>query len=145
MWGRGQAESCFDDRADCTKQLIGVDVKMNFLMKGVASLGHGSRSTACWAAYFPIGPQPISFANHAQAPLPQAIGWVIDTAATPIQDMRVDHGRADIPVPQQLLDRPDVIPVFEEVRGEWVPQRMATGRPSEPCSTGGVLAYQITR
>ena len=39
--------------------------------------------------------------------------------------MGVDHRRGDIAVPKELLDRPDVVPGFEEVRGKAVPQGMA--------------------
>jgi hypothetical protein len=39
----------------------------------------------------------------------------------------VDHRRADIAVPQELLDRPDVVAVLEQMGREGVPQRVACG------------------
>jgi len=33
--------------------------------------------------------------------------------------MGADHRRAHITVPEQLLDRPNVVPGFEQMRGEW--------------------------
>ena len=41
--------------------------------------------------------------------------------------MGVDHRRADIPVSQELLDRPDVIAVFEEMGGEGMAQGVRAG------------------
>ena len=38
--------------------------------------------------------------------------------ATPIQDMGIDHGRAHIPVAQELLDSPDVVAIFQQWRCE---------------------------
>ena len=39
----------------------------------------------------------------------------------PIQHMRVDHRRAHIIVPQQLLDGPDITPTLQQMRREAVP------------------------
>ena len=44
-----------------------------------------------------------------------------DAAAASVEDVAVDHGRADIFVPKELLNRPDVVAVFEETRRERVP------------------------
>ena len=41
--------------------------------------------------------------------------------------MGIDHGGLDALVTQELLDRPDVISVFEEMGGETVSQRMHGG------------------
>ena len=43
-----------------------------------------------------------------------------------IEDMRVDHGRRDLLVPEELLDGPNVIPCYEQVGGEAVAQRVWT-------------------
>ena len=37
---------------------------------------------------------------------------------TTVEDVGVDHRRADVPVAEQFLHRADVVPVFEQVRGE---------------------------
>jgi len=47
----------------------------------------------------------------------------LNASATAIQNMRVDHRRADIAVPQQLLYGPDIVSIFQQMRGE----RMAQG------------------
>ena len=48
--------------------------------------------------------------------------------STPVQHVRVYHRRAHDRVPQKLLQRPDVVPVFEQVGRERVTERV-TGRP----------------
>jgi hypothetical protein len=57
--------------------------------------------------------QPVRRAQHA-------------AAAGAIQHVRVDHRRRHIRVTEQLLDRPDVVPVLEKVRREGVPERVAS-------------------
>lgn len=53
--------------------------------------------------------------------------------------MRIDHRRFHAGVPRQFLDRADVCPRFQKVRGEGVPQRV-TGDPlgefRPPCGYG---------
>jgi hypothetical protein len=41
-----------------------------------------------------------------------------------VQDVRVDHGRGDIAVPQQFLNRADVVPVLQKMGGEGVTERV---------------------
>src|SRR5688572_24176456 len=43
-------------------------------------------------------------------------------AAAAVEDVRVDHGRRDVAVPEQLLDGPDVVAGLEQVGRERVPQ-----------------------
>src|SRR5262249_41208242 len=56
--------------------------------------------------------QPIRRAGHA--------------FASPIQPMRVDHGRAHIFIPQQLLDGLDVVAILQEVAHEPVDALQST-------------------
>ncbi len=42
--------------------------------------------------------------------------------------MRLRHCRTHVGVPQQFLQRPDVVPIFQQVRREGVPKRV-TRRP----------------
>ncbi len=49
------------------------------------------------------------------------IQWASDTKDIFRGDMRVDHRRLEIPVPQQFLDGPDVIAPFKQMRGKAVP------------------------
>ena len=48
----------------------------------------------------------------------QSIDRAVDTTPAPIQDVRVNHGRAHVPVPEQFLHRPNVIAILQEVSGE---------------------------
>ncbi len=41
------------------------------------------------------------------------IGRVVDWPSTPIEDMGINHRRGDILVSEQILDRPDVVAVFQ--------------------------------
>jgi hypothetical protein len=50
----------------------------------------------------------------------QAIGGTLQTHGSAIQDVRVNHGRADISVTQQFLDSANVIAVLEKMRRERV-------------------------
>jgi hypothetical protein len=49
-------------------------------------------------------------------PCLQTISGTPDAQRTAIQDVRVNHGRADIRVAEQFLHRSNVIPVFEQMR-----------------------------
>ena len=40
--------------------------------------------------------------------------------------MRIDHGRADVLVPQKFLNRSNIITVFQKVRGKGMPKCVAT-------------------
>ena len=53
--------------------------------------------------------------------------------------MRVDHRRAHISVPQQFLDRPNIIPVLQQVGRKGVAQRMAACRLGDPGFQSGYL------
>src|SRR5687767_7662051 len=50
-----------------------------------------------------------------------------DAAATPVEDVGVDHRRGDVAVAKQLLNGTDVVAVLEKMRGERVAQRMTAG------------------
>ena len=47
------------------------------------------------------------------------------TAPAAVEDVGVNHRGADVPMPQQFLDRPDVVSVLEQVGGERVTERVA--------------------
>jgi hypothetical protein len=40
--------------------------------------------------------------------------------------MRIDHGRTDIVMAQELLDRPDVMAIVQQVGGEGMTEGVAT-------------------
>ena len=53
-----------------------------------------------------------------------------DSAPPPalVQNVRINHRRSHAAVPEQFLDRSDVVPSLEQVGGKRVPQRMARSR-----------------
>src|SRR5262249_41553409 len=79
--------------------------------------------------------------------------------------MRVDHRRADVPVSQEFLHRPDIVTVLEEMGREAVPQAVTSGalgdfgpnhrRPKRslndgfvemaPVNSGGARLRMVTR
>ena len=55
----------------------------------------------------------MSYAEHP-------VRWASDRARARVQNVSVGHGRADVVVAQELLDRPDVVAIFQEmVANEW--------------------------
>jgi hypothetical protein len=51
----------------------------------------------------------------------------------------VDHGGLQVFVPEQLLNGPDIIPLFEQMRGEAVPQGVNGGGFGDPHLAHGLL------
>ena len=51
-----------------------------------------------------------------------------DAAAASVQHVAIDHGGAHVFVAKELLDRADVVTVFQEMGGEGVTQDVATRR-----------------
>ena len=64
----------------------------------------------------------------------QTIGRTSHSQCTSIEDVRVDHRCADIGMAKELLDCANVVPIFEQMRGKRMPERMATDalRDSRP-------------
>jgi len=60
------------------------------------------------------------------------------TFSSSVEDVRVDHRRSDIPVPQQFLYRPNVVPFLPKMGSERMPKGMA-GDPFGKSVTGGSL------
>ena len=46
--------------------------------------------------------------------------------AASVQDMGIDHGRADILVPKEFLDGTDVIACFKQMRGKGMSEGVTT-------------------
>jgi hypothetical protein len=63
-------------------------------------------NAAAPVSLFLIGLQTIR--SHVEP-----IGGAADPSAPSIQDMGVDHRRAHIPAPKQVLKRPDIIVIFQ--------------------------------
>lgn len=62
----------------------------------------------------------------------EAVCWAVYATSASIEDMRIDHGRTDVLMPKELLNRSNIVPVFQQVRREGVAERMATGRLDDP-------------
>ena len=94
--------------------------------------GAGARgSTAGW----PTGRRPMGACLRAEHP----VGGAAHPGRATVEDVRVDHRRAQVPMPEQLQDGADVLPVFQQVRRERVrgPGRRATEpRPPAPPDRG---------
>jgi hypothetical protein len=63
-------------------------------------------------------------ANRELAPL-QTIGRTPNAQGTPIQDVRVNHRRADIRMAEQFLNRSNIVAVLEQMRRKGVAERVA--------------------
>ena len=72
-------------------------------------------NTAIPAAYLPISPQPISGQAVLKPLQSEPIRRAADSTPTPIQDMGVDHRRAHVLVSKKLLNRPNIVTIFEKV------------------------------
>ena len=76
---------------------------------------------------------------------PQAVEGAPHPVWSPVQHVRVDHGGLHIAVPKQLLNGPDVVAVFQQVRREGMPEGVAGGvlrHPGAPCGLlHGFLQY----
>jgi hypothetical protein len=66
------------------------------------------------------GHRQTTAANRELASL-QGIGRTPDAQGTSIQDVCVDHRRADIRLAEQFLHRSDVVSVLEQMRRKGVP------------------------
>lgn len=58
----------------------------------------------------------------------QRVYRALDPPTTSVEDMGVDHRGADLPVPEELLDRAGVIGVLEQVGGERVTECVQVAR-----------------
>ena len=57
---------------------------------------------------------------------PELVERAPDAPPALVQDVGIDHGRTHVAMPEQLLDRSDVVPGLEQMRREAVPQRILT-------------------
>src|SRR5213080_3000770 len=65
------------------------------------------------------------------------VEWTHHAARPALEHVRVDHGRGDVPVPQQLLDGADLGAGFEEVGREAVAQGVAARPLGQPRGEDG--------
>jgi hypothetical protein len=75
---------------------------------------------------------PSNAAGYLSSPAARAqlelVEWAPDTSPALVQDVRIDHRRTNVAMPEQFLDRSDVVPGLEQMGREAVPERMARGR-----------------
>ena len=69
----------------------------------------------------------------------QAVGRDADGAPSSVEHMGVDHGRADVGMPPEILYRLDVVAILEQVGGEQVAERVAGGRIGRAPPASGIL------
>lgn len=69
--------------------------------------------------YEPRPPQP-STRNHSRS------AGLRTPIAPRSNNVRVNHRRAHVPVPEQFLHRADVVPVLKQVRRKRMPERVTT-------------------
>ena len=58
-----------------------------------------------------------------------------DAGRTAIQHMRVDHCRIHVAMAEQFLNRADVLPALEQVRGKRMPQCVSAERLEDSCNS----------
>ena len=90
----------------------------------------GRRSVMCEVGTY-LGSQPVHGAPHAEP--------------STIEDVRVNHRRAHVPVPQEFLYCPDVIPILQEVRRKGMPKRVAAHPLRDPRPSHGLRHRALHR
>src|SRR5262245_40832486 len=83
----------------------------------------------------PAPPPPTRRFSLTKHPIRRAL----DSARPSVQDMGVDLRRAHVTVPEQFLNRADIMAVFQQVRGERVTEGVAARRFGDPRATDRVL------
>ena len=107
---------------------------------GRARLLCGASRAAISGPDIRTGSGPAEGREGARSPRPsrpQPVHRAPDSQPATVQDMGVDHGGADIPVPQEFLDGPDVISVLQQVGGKAVPEAVAGGMTGNTGGDGG--------
>jgi hypothetical protein len=71
--------------------------------------------------------------------LTQEVRWAADAPSSPVENVGVDHRRADVLVPKKFLDRPDIIPILQEMGSERMPECVASDGFLDPCPFARIL------
>ena len=61
-------------------------------------------------------------------PSSETVHGAVDPFPSSVQYVGIDHCRLHVLMPEQFLNRADIIAIFQEVRGERVSQRVAAHR-----------------
>ncbi len=86
--------------------------------------------SACFSNFFGV---LYCFHITRHALLSQRIHWVSHSPPATIQDVSVDHRCFHILMPEQFLNRSDVVPIFEQMRSEGMSQRVGGCVFGNPC------------
>ena len=85
-----------------------------------------------------MGPSQVAVRRPGSRPSPQAIRGTAHAEPPAVHDMRVNHRRPQVSVPEKLLNRADVRAALEQMRREGVSQGMTGGPFRQPgCANGG--------
>jgi hypothetical protein len=66
----------------------------------------------------------IGIITSAMASKP--VNRTADARRSTVEDMGIDHRRLDVAMARKFLDRSNIVAAFEQVRGERMPERMAS-------------------
>ena len=66
----------------------------------------------------------------------ETVHGAVDPFPAPVQHVGIHHRRFHVPMSEEFLNRADVIAIFQQVRGERVPQRVAVDRLGQPYGSG---------
>lgn len=64
------------------------------------------------------------------------VSWAFHSDSRPVQHMGIDHGCRHVRMAEKLLDGPDIIPGFEQMGGERMPECMHACSRRQPCRFG---------
>ena len=70
----------------------------------------------------------------------QPVGWTPDAERATIQDVGIDHGRADVRVTEQFLDGANVVPILEQMCRERMTEGVGADPLRNPRRTAAVTA-----
>lgn len=94
------------------------------------------RDAAFIAVFYTVGIRSSMMAS-------ERVDWAAHADRATVEGMGVDHGRLNILVPQQFLDRSNIVSAFQQVRGERMLRaclcytHQAWESRSEHCTRGG--------
>ena len=78
-----------------------------------------------------------------QKPVAKTVCRAVYPVPSAVQPMGIDHCCTDILVAQQFLNRADIVPIFQEVRGKGMPQGVATDRLVNPGFARGFFGSAV--
>ena len=70
-------------------------------------------------------------------PLSQVVYRTLHAPAASLEHVRVNHRRADVAVPEKLLDRADVVAALQQVRRARMPEAVAGGKRGGTAPSAG--------